>query len=452
MSRLASTGAFAPARTRKQGSLMQALLARARASVGSFHLQGGSPLLDAVLDSAIDAWPARIYVGLMGVIGFPMYYVVWTYWAPQPYESLGLRLAIAALFLPFLLPRAWLEPLRRFWPWYWHGTLLLALPFFFLFMTLENNTTPWALSYVTALMFTVVLAPAPVAAVMLLTGGLMATSLHLLRHPVVEWSAQLIVQAWPVVLFALGGGLVLNVAVAQHKRRRTEALLSVAGFVAHELRTPLTAMEMQVAACLREPQNAVERLPAMQREARRAHIFIDMLLSSIRPASLQVQAHELEPVGISNVVRSAVQRYPYANERQRKAVHAQMSHDFTVAGVEILLEHLVLNLMKNAFTHGGGAAGFRVTITSESRPNANVLVISDNGRGIDGDDLPRVLDRYYRGGNPGGALGSGLGLSFCQDVMRSLGGHLEVQSTPGQGASMKLVFPHWPADQQATAS
>ena len=151
MSRLASTGPYAPTRTRKPEGLLPALLVRIRAVIGAFpfHLRSGSPLVDAVLDSAIDAWSARIAVGLVGMLGFPMYYVIWTYIIPQPFESLGMRLALAALFLPFLAPRAWIARLRRYWPWYWHGTLLLALPFFFTFMALENNTLSWALARLT---------------------------------------------------------------------------------------------------------------------------------------------------------------------------------------------------------------------------------------------------------------------------------------------------------------
>lgn len=446
MSRLASTGPYSSPGTRRPGALFHAWIARLRAMMGSFQLPSGAPMLDAVLDSAIDAWPARICVGLMGVLGFPLFYVVWKYLEPQPYESLALRLALAALFLPFLAPRSWLEPLRRYWPWYWHGTLLLALPFFFMFMALENDTTQWALSYLTALMFTVVLAPAALAALMVIVGGAAALLLHLARHPGADLSQHVMVDAWPVMLFAFGGGLILNLAVAQHKRRRTEALLSVAGFVAHELRTPLSAIEMQLDACAHAPQRLAERLPMLQRETRRAHVFIDMLLASVQPTRLQ--AHQHQPVSIAQVVRNAVQRYPYANEHQRRAVRIQMADDFVVEGVEILLEHLVLNLMKNAYTHGGGQPGFCITISTEIRPAAHVLVVADNGRGIDEHELPRVLQRYYRG-QGSTALGSGLGLSFCQDVMRSLGGNLEVESSTRRGTSMKLVFPRFPADQAA---
>jgi two-component system CAI-1 autoinducer sensor kinase/phosphatase CqsS len=402
-------------------------------------LQRRFSLVDAALDSAIDARPARLYIGLMGVIGFPAYYLIWTYAQPQPYESLALRLALAALFVPYLLPRSVLDQVRHWWPWYWHGSLLLALPFFFTYMALENNTTSWALSFGTAVMFTLVLVPAAVAVFMLTSGVFLAGWLHLLRHPHADLSEQLIVQGWPVLLFAVGGGLILNIAVEKHKRRRTEVLLSVAGFVAHELRTPLSSIELQLAGCRQDPGTVQSRLPTLAREAQRAQVFIDMLLTSLRPAHIEVEA--LGPVNMSHIVRSAVQRYPYANERQRRAVEVRIAREFTVKGVEILLEHLILNLMKNAFTHGRRDAGFQVTISSESDDVEDRLIISDNGCGIPAADLPRVVHRYYQAGSAGAAVGTGLGLSFCQDVMRSLGGHLEVASSQNEGTDIRLHFP-----------
>lgn len=456
MSRLASTGSL-PAgmlrRTPGRPRGIRGLWFWVHALLGRFHLQGGTPLLDAVLDSALDARPARFCLGLIGVTGFPLYYVVWTYVVPQPYESLLLRLLFGALFIPFLLPTAWLEPLRRFWPWYWHGTLLLALPFFFTFMALQNDTTAWALSYVTALLFTLMLAPPLVGLTQLAIGTMLALLCHYLRHGQLQFEGQLIVQGWPVVLFAIAGSLVTHVVLAQYRRKRTEALLSVAGFVAHELRTPLTAIDLHVKGVEADPTSLTHRLPGLARETHRAHVFIDMLLTSIQPAHTLHREQTLSgAVQISRIVGNAVQRYPYANDRQRRAVKVDLRNDFPVEGVEILLEHMVLNLIKNAFTHGGGRSDFQILITTELRGDVNVLVISDNGRGIAESDLSRVLARFCRGSGSSASLGSGLGLSFCLDVMHSLGGELEVESPRGEGVRTRLLFPLVEASQHKAGS
>lgn len=453
MSRLASSLPGVGLRRPAPARGIRAATAWLQSLLGTFQPGGGSSLLDAVLDSGIDARATRLAVGLVGLIGFPLYYVVWSGWVPQPYESLSLRLLIGALFIPLLLPTAMLEPLRRYWPWYWHGTLLLAVPFFFTFMALQNDTVAWAMSYVCAVMFTLLMTAPGAALLLLLAGSLLAAAAHWLRHGQLDLSGQLIVQAWPVIVFAVVCTLALQWVLIQNKRRRTEALLSVAGFVAHELRTPLATIGLHVEACRRDPEALSSCLPMLMREADRAKVFIEMLLASVRPVRLQSGGVQcFSEVSISSIVRSAVERYPYTNSGQRAAVKVRIAQDFSVQGVPILLEHLVLNLMKNAFEHGARGQELIIAMSTEVRPSGNVLVVADNGQGVSGRDLPRVLERFRCGGSREGALGTGLGLSFCQDVMHSLGGQLEAESPAGAGLQMRLVFPPVHAPQHETAA
>jgi two-component system CAI-1 autoinducer sensor kinase/phosphatase CqsS len=452
MSRLASSLPGVGLRRPPQPRGLKALMAWLQSLLGRFNPSGGSSLLDAVLDSGIDARTTRLAVGAVGVIGFPFYYVVWTYWVPQPYESLPLRLLLAALFVPFLLPAAWLAPMRRHWPWYWHGTLLVAVPFFFSYMALQNDTTAWAMSYVCAVMFTLLMTAPGAGLVLLCTGIALAVAAHFMRHGNADLSGQLIVLAWPVTLFTVVCTLALQWVLIQNKRRRTEALLSVAGFVGHELRTPLATIGMQVEACKGDPEALARCLPTLARETQRANVFIEMLLASVRPVRLQPGGVQcFSQVSIASVVRAAVDRYPYGNEAQRRAVKVRITEDFVVEGVPILLEHLVLNLMKNAFVHGARGHELIIAIRTETHASGNVLVVSDNGHGVCGQDLSRVLERFRSGGTREGALGAGLGLSFCQDVMHSLGGQLDARSSQGAGMQMRLVFPPVHVPQHETA-
>src|SRR5271156_308 len=77
-------------------------------------------------------------VCICGAITFPLYWLVWKYLFPQPYENLTLRLVGPALCL-LLAAKDWWPPLvRRYLPVLWLAMLLYALPFFFTFMLLQN--------------------------------------------------------------------------------------------------------------------------------------------------------------------------------------------------------------------------------------------------------------------------------------------------------------------------
>jgi CheY-like chemotaxis protein len=65
--------------------------------------------------------------------------------------------------------------------------------------------------------------------------------------------------------------------------------------------------------------------------------------------------------------------------------------------------------------------------------------ISDTGSGIPARDLPRIFDPFFTTRAVG--IGVGLGLSVCHGIVRSLGGEIQVESTPGEGSTFRVVLP-----------
>ena len=105
------------------------------------------------------------------------------------------------------------------------------------------------------------------------------------------------------------------------------------------------------------------------------------------------------------------------------------------------LRQMLLNLAGNAvkFTSSGGV----VSISAQCSNAEFVITVADNGIGIAGDDLPRVLQPFVQGNN---ALsrhhaGAGLGLTLVKSMIEKHGGSLRLESQPGQGTKVHLVFP-----------
>lgn len=101
--------------------------------------------------SAKSAEPFMKTTAWMGLVGHPLFYVIWHHIFPQPYESLAVRLLASAFCLPLILLPRWPQKLRHWLPLYWHLSVLMVLPFPFVFLTVMNDyTVLWTMSVVAA--------------------------------------------------------------------------------------------------------------------------------------------------------------------------------------------------------------------------------------------------------------------------------------------------------------
>jgi two-component system, OmpR family, sensor histidine kinase BaeS len=104
------------------------------------------------------------------------------------------------------------------------------------------------------------------------------------------------------------------------------------------------------------------------------------------------------------------------------------------------------NLVSNAVTHTppGGTVVVAVRGRGRGRSGDGVLLtVTDTGRGIAAEHLPRVFDRFYRA-DPSRSRttgGSGLGLAITKHLVEAHGGTIEAASTPGRGSVFTIRLP-----------
>jgi two-component system, OmpR family, sensor kinase len=104
-----------------------------------------------------------------------------------------------------------------------------------------------------------------------------------------------------------------------------------------------------------------------------------------------------------------------------------------------LLFQAFSNLISNAikYSPGGGTVEAAVEIAAEEV----VVAIADRGIGIPPADLGRLFDRYHRGSNVSGIVGTGVGLYLVKMVVDLHGGRVEVQSKEGDGSRFTIRLP-----------
>lgn len=104
---------------------------------------------------------------------------------------------------------------------------------------------------------------------------------------------------------------------------------------------------------------------------------------------------------------------------------------------EDLLCSALLNLIENSAKASAPGQTIRL------RAQGNRLEVSDNGRGIPQKDLDRITEPFYMGdpSRSKGNGGFGLGLALVKEIAGVHKAVLDIQSTPGEGTTVRLVFP-----------
>jgi two-component system CAI-1 autoinducer sensor kinase/phosphatase CqsS len=435
-----------------------------------------SHLREAARDALRYARRNLVAIGAVGCISFPVYYLIWWEMFPQDYENLGLRIIGSLVCLPLAAIRCWPERALRWLPLYFWCAITYCLPFFFLFMLLQNaeqshleaGQTPlmWQMSNVIALVLLVMLINDGVLiGLTFLVGAGCAWLLFLGINPEIHFDA---IQSgylapMPVYLFILIGGSVYNHHRESVQQEMLRAVSAVGSNIAHELRTPLLGIKSDARGVDRYlPQliDGYERaaeagLPV--RPLRRAHLaglrdaleridsetdyantIIDMLL--INSGGTRVVASEFRVHSMRECVQRAIDRYPFSSESERSLVEVAPGPDFRFRGSDVLLMHVLFNLMKNALYHIAHAGKGEIFIWLEPNTVAeNRLFFMDTGQGIHPALLPRIFDRFFTSMETG--RGSGIGLSFCRMVMEGFDGHIACESVHGEFTRFILSFP-----------
>ena len=218
--------------------------------------------------------------------------------------------------------------------------------------------------------------------------------------------------------------------------------------VSHEMRTPLTAIrgyaETLLSGALSDDENNRRFVEVIQAHAIRLNnIASDLLtLSDLESGRRDV---EPGPVVVEDAVNTALLTVEAeARIRGVNLIRGQVC-DAIITGHALRLEQALVNLLDNAvkFNRPGGEARIDAAMGADGRI---VITISDTGRGIPSDELPRIFERFYRVDKARSREvgGTGLGLSIVRHVVERMEGIVKVESRFGKGTTFTISFPAAP--------
>ncbi|MFT9015393.1 MAG: ATP-binding protein [Acetobacter sp.] len=232
-------------------------------------------------------------------------------------------------------------------------------------------------------------------------------------------------------------------------------------FASHELRTPLAALlgfiETLQGPAADDPAAQKEFLDIMAVQARRMQRLLDSLLYLSR---VQMQEHlrPTDTVAVAALLEHvrAEAAGLMAGKAARLDVLPVAESGLSVAGDEVQLQQVLMNLIENALKYGLADRGRRhaqplcITLSCEQPPPDGcwpgepgvLLNVTDTGPGIPARHLSRLTERFYRVARTAASVqGSGLGLAIVQHVVTRHGGRFVVESSVGQGTTCRIWLP-----------
>ncbi len=221
--------------------------------------------------------------------------------------------------------------------------------------------------------------------------------------------------------------------------RRSEEFIAEA---AHRVRTPLATVRAQAELALHTVEKDTEKqmlrriIRAVDESSRSAGQLLDHATVSFRADALTQ-----EQVDLAELAARVTDGLRPTAEMKDIALRLDASGPAPVLGDAILLESALRNVLDNSVKYSPAETSVKVTL-GQPDPAYWQLTVRDQGRGFATSALPELTERFKRGTNVDQIVGSGLGLTIAEDVLKAHGGRLEL-STPedGEGACVSLILP-----------
>lgn len=212
--------------------------------------------------------------------------------------------------------------------------------------------------------------------------------------------------------------------------------------VSHELKTPLTAisgMAEIIKNGMVKPEDVAGFAADIYKECQRLITLVEDVihLSRLDEGGAGL---EKEPVELLGLCRKAVQRLEPLAQSSRVTLKTEGT-PCTLPGIPGILEEIVYNLCDNAIKYN--RPGGSVTVTVTPTKAGTELAVSDTGIGIPPEDQQRVFERFYRVDKSHSKEigGTGLGLSIVKHGAMLHDARVELESTLGQGTTVRVIFP-----------
>jgi two-component system, CAI-1 autoinducer sensor kinase/phosphatase CqsS len=352
------------------------------------------------------------WIGIFITIGYPLFWVIWTKWLVQPWDSFELRIGCALLGLLFLV-----GPMPKYL-----GSLIsdiifvlltwLLLPLFFTYLYLKNQeNSAWLSSYCAMLLIYYYLVDWRIATIGVLLAGFLVVYFYQLEYINYHFlENEKSIENLVAIGFAWCSAFALGFSSANLRTEQLKNSTMTMGVLAHELRTPIASIAL-IAHALHslsstpsdqlQAENAKTKLMFMSnRLSSIVHTMTNHIDTQIANARHSSQSITFEWVHAAQLLAATLDQYPYSNDAQRHCIKISVEEDFKFFGILAWSQQILNNLIKNSL-YALAAKEVKnqpndILITVKKlNENTGLIVLTDKGIGMHPKQQKNIFQPFY---------------------------------------------------------
>ncbi len=234
--------------------------------------------------------------------------------------------------------------------------------------------------------------------------------------------------------------------IIKYEAEREKTRSNLLRAISHDLRTPLTSIVGATSAIIDnhdkiDTEEEIKLLKEVNEEAQWLIRMVENLLSITRIDNTRDAKIVKEEEVVEEVLAEAVRKFK--NRFEREIVKVSVPEKFLLIPMDgVLIEQVIINLLENAVIHSNGATEIVAKVMEEN--NFAVFEISDNGKGISSEILPKIFEGSQHTNNEQSVdskKNMGIGLSVCYTIIKAHGGNMTANNSKEGGAVFRFYLP-----------
>ena len=240
-------------------------------------------------------------------------------------------------------------------------------------------------------------------------------------------------------------GLILTIRSVSHELELARMKSDFVSTVSHEFKSPLTSIrqlaEMLQSGRVPSEERRQKYYDVLLEQSERLALLTDNILSLAKIEEGRAE-FAFESTDVSALLTEVVSSIQDRVRHEGFDIGLNLEGPIPLIAVDrAALSQAITNLIDNAIKYSGDSR--KVVVGASVEAQSLAIVVQDFGVGIKKEDIDRVFERFFRGGDEltRTVKGSGLGLTLVKEIVEAHRGRVQVESEPGKGSVFSIRLP-----------